>query len=90
MKVKGWSNRIKSANWGIESRNKLILWTRNNSRKVLEFVKILMFYRSNTIYELNMIKDSQDELCKKISRIERIIKEKSYLPPHDLLSEFAQ
>ena len=49
-----------------------------------------MFYRSNTIYELNMIKDSQDELCKKISRIERIIKRKSYLPPHDLLSEFAQ
>lgn len=49
-----------------------------------------MFYRSNTIYELNMIKDSQDELCKKINRIELIIKEKSYLPPHDLLSEFAQ
>ena len=48
-----------------------------------------MFYRSNTIYELNMIKDSQDELCKKISRIERIIKEKVTFR-RMILSEFAQ
>ena len=53
-------------------------------------MKILMSHRSNKMHELNAIKDNQDELKKRMNRIEQIVKEKSYLPPHDLLSEFAQ
>ncbi|WP_240691146.1 MULTISPECIES: recombinase family protein [Bacillus] len=58
--------------------------------EVLEFMKILMSHRSNKMHELNVIKDNQDELKKRMNRIEQTIKEKKYLPSHDLLSEFAQ
>ena len=44
--------------------------------EVLEFMKILMSHRSNKMHELNAIKDNQDELKKRMNRIEQIVKEK--------------
>ncbi|MGR5907186.1 hypothetical protein ACT7DL_05900 [Bacillus paranthracis] len=44
--------------------------------EVLEFMKILMSHRSNKMHELNVIKDNQDELKKRMNRIEQTIKKK--------------